>query len=201
MSAAYITLDHVVSSLLLRKELPDHWYIQYLKLAVDCYRELSFDTLLISHEEVVECVDGVIKMPCGFVDVVAVWHYDDPNKRTFAVTDINWRKQTLTIGWNEKFAKSGKYVLEFTTNGLECNAATKIHPYAQRTIETYIEWKTSPNRNNPRSAEAVEHGDEHNKLRGRLNDLTPEIIEMLAERRTHIDSTENMQWVYDYLLP
>lgn len=201
MSAAYITLDQVVSSLLLQKELPDHWYIQYLKLAVDCYRELSFDTLLISHEEVVDCVDGVIKFPCGFVDVVAVWSYDDPEKRPFAVIDINLKKQELTIGWNTRLAKSGKYVVEFITNGLECNAATKIHPYAQRTIETYIEWKSSQNRNNPRSPEGIDFANAHDILRGRLNDLTPELMEMIAERRTHVDSTENMQWVYDYLLP
>lgn len=199
MSAAYITFDQLVSSLLLSKELPDHWYIQCMKLALDCFRELSFDTLLISHEETVEAVDGEFPFPCGFVDAIGVWALDDPNKRRLAMIDINWKKQKIKIGWNGVGAKDGKYVIEFIKNGLECNAATKIHPYAQKTIEAYIEWKSSPNRNNPRSPEGVIYGNEYGILRGRLSDLTPEVLEMIAERRTHTQYNHSQPGTIDLL--
>ena len=74
-------------------------------------------------------------------------------------------------------------VLEYTSDGTGLpDAATKIHPYAQRAIETYIEWKSSPNRNNTFSPEAQQYFGQVRILRGRLNPLTIADIRSIINR-------------------
>jgi hypothetical protein len=67
-------------------------------------------------------------------------------------------------------------ILEYITDGQEADAATKVHPYARRTIEAYIRWQyLLHNRNagnGDRIAAKMEFDAEHRKLRGRLSDLT-----------------------------
>lgn len=64
-------------------------------------------------------------------------------------------------------------ILEYISDGTQLvDAASKINPYATRTIETYIEWKKSPNRNNIYSPEADQHFAAAKILRARMNPLT-----------------------------
>lgn len=187
--AAYTTIDKIVKSLLLQRELPMHWYFPWLKLATDCYRELLFDTLGISQEKLVTATGGKISFPCDFVDYVTVWASGDDKKCPIPVIEVNRAKEYLVIGWRSGVAADGEYVLDYINNGNSCDAATKVHPYAQNTIEKYVIWKNSPNRDNERSPEGNAFSEAHKDLRSRINELTPEIMDVITSRRTHISAS------------
>lgn len=68
---------------------------------------------------------------------------------------------------------SGDIILEYISDGLESDAATEIHPYAQATIEAYIYWQMKEhNRSynlNERQLAKEQYDKEHRLLRARLN--------------------------------
>jgi hypothetical protein len=67
-------------------------------------------------------------------------------------------------------------ILEYITDGLDADAATKVHPYAKKTIEAYIRWQYKLHNRNAgdgeRMAAKMEWDAEHRKLRGRMSNLT-----------------------------
>lgn len=63
-------------------------------------------------------------------------------------------------------------ILEYVGDGLDANASTEIHPYAQATIESYIAWKSSPSRDALQSNESLLYHNNLRILRGRMNDTT-----------------------------
>jgi hypothetical protein len=68
---------------------------------------------------------------------------------------------------------SAEYVvLEYIGDGLDTNAETEVHPYSQSTIESYIAWKSSLNRDAIQSNEALLFYNNLRILRGRMNDAT-----------------------------
>lgn len=80
----------------------------------------------------------------------------------------------------------GKIVLEYLGDGSFSNAATKITPYAQKTIEAYIDWQYKLHSKSfgayDHQAAEREFYNELRKLRGRKNDITPEIVERIINR-------------------
>lgn len=66
----YTTIDKIVRSLLIQKRCPLHYYLEYAKYAIDCIRELTFDSLrlvnttLLTVDEDCYCAD----LPCDYVD-------------------------------------------------------------------------------------------------------------------------------------
>jgi hypothetical protein len=75
------------------------------------------------------------------------------------------------IQLDNRFA--GEYVvLEYIGDGLDTNAESEVHPYAQATIEAYIAWKSSKNADNITSPEGFNFYNNHRILRSRLNDIT-----------------------------
>lgn len=74
-------------------------------------------------------------------------------------------------------------IVEYISDGTGLtDAATKVHPYAQQSIETYIEWKASPNRNNNQSPEAIQHWAAVRKLRAAMNNMTVDDVKRIINR-------------------
>lgn len=73
-------------------------------------------------------------------------------------------------------------VLEYIGDGLDTNAETEVHPYAQATIEAYIDWKSSRNAANVTSPEGYNFFNNHRLLRSRLNDITLLDIARMKQR-------------------
>lgn len=71
---------------------------------------------------------------------------------------------------------TGPIRLDYISDGLDSDAATQIHPYAQATIEAYIFWQMKENsrsyNNADRQAAQLQYDKEHRKLRARLNSFT-----------------------------
>ena len=65
----YQSLDGIVRSALMRKNYTLHWYLQALKAASDCLRELSFDTLKnVNTIKLPVSSTGTVDLPCDYVD-------------------------------------------------------------------------------------------------------------------------------------
>jgi hypothetical protein len=69
----FATLDGIVRSALMQKGFSLHWYLQALKSASDCLRELTFDSLKNVNTVVIPVSStGTIDLPCDFVDMIKV---------------------------------------------------------------------------------------------------------------------------------
>jgi hypothetical protein len=67
------TLDNIVRSALMQKSYPIHFYLQGLKSASDCLRELTFDSLRnINTIMLPVSATGTIDIPCDCVDMIKV---------------------------------------------------------------------------------------------------------------------------------
>lgn len=79
-----------------------------------------------------------------------------------------------------------KIVLTYLSDGSFANAASKITPYAQKTVEAYIDWQYKLNSKSYGMGDAAQAEDifnrEHRKLRARQNDLTPEMLIRIMNR-------------------
>lgn len=77
-------------------------------------------------------------------------------------------------------------VLEYISDGSYANAATKITPYAQKSIETYIDWQYKEHSKSfgaydADKAKAIFYR-ECEVLRARKDNLTPELVERIINR-------------------
>lgn len=82
-----------------------------------------------------------------------------------------------------EFITAEYVILEYISDGTGLtDAATKVDPYAQKTIEAYIKWQGSPNRDNPMSPEAEYYHQQHRVLRARKNPLTKADIIRIQNR-------------------
>jgi len=63
-------------------------------------------------------------------------------------------------------------VLDYISDGQNADNATKVNPYAQSTIEAFINWKRSPNADNDQSPEARTYIHQRKLLRARLAGIT-----------------------------
>jgi hypothetical protein len=77
-------------------------------------------------------------------------------------------------------------ILDYIDDGQGCDAATKIHPYAQAAIEAYIIWQMMANNRGYQPGETALAFDQYDKqqrvLRARLSDLTPDDVTHAARK-------------------
>ena len=85
--------------------------------------------------------------------------------------------------------QAANIVLEYISDGSESDNATKVHPYAIATLESYMNWQ---NKENSRTVGAGEKqraqsqfDHEHRKLRSRLNPLSKADIIHIFNSNTH----------------
>lgn len=80
-------------------------------------------------------------------------------------------------------------VMEYISDGSECDNATMVSPYAISAIEAFMLWKYKENSRSyspgEREVAKREWIRQHDILRGRLNDLTTEDIKQSYRRHTH----------------
>lgn len=84
-------LDTITRSVLMQKGYSLHWYVQFLKYAADCLRELKFDSLPAFQTRIFDIsATGTIFMPQDTVDVISVDHMHGQFTRPMIrQTDIN----------------------------------------------------------------------------------------------------------------
>ena len=79
-----------------------------------------------------------------------------------------------------------KIVLQYLSDGSYTNSATRITPYAQKTIEAYIDWQYKLNSKSYGMGDAAQAEqnfyNELRKLRARKNDLTPDLVIRIINR-------------------
>lgn len=84
--------------------------------------------------------------------------------------------------------------LEYITDGSSCDAATQIHPYAQKTIEEYINWRVKYTNRNSGTGEVREaermFTKERDTLAARLSDITIEDLKRVY-RRSYYGAVKN----------
>lgn len=232
------SLDNITRSLILQAGYPMHWYLQFLKYAADCLREITFDSLRVVNTQKIALSEGnIAPLPCDYVDWVRVGmpigqyvrplsqsdlinrlhNYDSAGeiaeygeKQTesyidnIAIAGFNWVR---TNEYNENTGRlfgMGSYpsangfkvlrerdggeiqfddqtgmkaiILEYISDGQTIDNATKVHPYAQATIEAYIIWKMKHFGRHYSRQEAMlakaEFDQLHKNLRSRLNKMT-----------------------------
>lgn len=66
----FTTIDKIVRGVLIQKRQPLHYYLEYAKHALDCLRELTFDSLrVVNTTELTINEDGYYAdLPCDYVD-------------------------------------------------------------------------------------------------------------------------------------
>lgn len=79
--------------------------------------------------------------------------------------------------------------LEYITDGLSSDSATKVNPYTQSTIEAYINWQYKENSRSYSDGEAqrakIMYEQEKDKLRSYLSDLSLDQIKRSIQRGYH----------------
>jgi hypothetical protein len=80
------------------------------------------------------------------------------------------------IQLNEGMIGDTEAILEYISDGMNADAATKIHPHAYQAIKVYIEWKMDRNPNGERM-----FNNERQKIRARRNDLTPQSLKRIID--------------------
>lgn len=65
----YTTVDKIVRSVLIQKKLPLHYYLEMLKYACDCVRELYMDSMRVVNTVELEVNDYyAVDLPCDYMD-------------------------------------------------------------------------------------------------------------------------------------
>jgi len=243
----YTSLDNIVRSTLMQCGYTLHYYIQALKSASDCLRELTFDTLQnVNTVNLTLSDSGSADLPCDYVDFVKVGvpysQYVRPlvqkdsinrlqNKDTSGnpipysnAIDVTYGDTVLVppffesdyindngeplgrlFGFNAGWIQDGFKILrergqiqvdqqlcatsiylEYISDGQCSDNATKVHPYAQKTIEAYILWQFKQHsraygRQERRLAQD-EFSSQRRILRARLTGLTAQDIKRIVRK-------------------
>jgi hypothetical protein len=239
----YTTLDNICRSALMQCGYSLHWYLQALKSASDCLRELTFDTLQNVNTVPLPLSDsGSADLPCDYVDFVKVGVpysqyirplvqkdsinrkqnldssgnpiiYSNPTPVTFYAPPFyesdyfndNYEPLGRWFGFNAGWIQDGFKILrergqiqvdqqlcatsiylEYISDGQCSDNATKVHPYAQKTIEAYILWQFKQHSRAYGSQERRLAQDEFSSqrriLRARLNGLTVQDIKRIVRK-------------------
>ena len=77
-------------------------------------------------------------------------------------------------------------VIDYISDGMCCDSATKVDSYAQKTIESYIKWQHRENNRTygigERQMAEKEYNDQRKILRARKSDITIEKIKRIAQQ-------------------
>lgn len=89
----------------------------------------------------------------------------------------------------EDCIKADKIVLDYISDGSECDNATMINPYAKQTIEDYIKWQYKENARSYSGGEKQEarllFEKSARRLRSRMNPMTIDDFRSIVQRNTH----------------
>jgi hypothetical protein len=240
----WTSLDEAITSVLLKKGYPIHYYLQCLKYACDCLREINFDELaLIKSEKILINEYKAIMIPFDYVDIVRIGvgsgQFIQPLVNRRGINRLNNRQDggaiikygnpqgdellydSLLSHHNQNGESVGKYygfnaraiadgytilkerneiqldeninadyvILDYISDGTEINAATHITPYAQATIEAYINWQLKENNRtyNEGEKQRAENTYYHQRriLRARLNEITLDDIKRAVRAGSH----------------
>ena len=227
----------------MQRGYPIHFYLQALKSASDCLRELTFDSLKNINTVKLPVSDtGVVILPCDFVDDIKVGvergqlikplvQKDSINRlqrKDSTGTPINYdqiedgevfspvifesdyisddgeplgRMFGFNAGWItdgykvlrergeiqiEQGVCTDSIYLEYISDGQCTDNATRVHPYAQKTIETYIFWQFKEHSRTygaqERELAKREFEAQRRILRARLNPLKKEDYMRIARK-------------------
>jgi hypothetical protein len=242
------SIDTIIKAYLAKNNLSIHYYIEALSHAVDCMRELNFDTMrVVKTVKIPVNSYGAAPLPCDYVDFIKIGfpkgqyvvemsqsetlnrlnNVDEQGNKIkyeaidtdFPLSSWGWdganyiwasndRGELLGRGFNiqagtthnsfkvlrergeiqmdNRFAQDN-IILEYIGDGLDCNAATEVHPYSQATIESYISWKMSPSKNAIQSNESLMFHNNLRILRGRMNDST--LLDFLRSKQKGYKAT------------
>ena len=175
-----VSIDEAVRSVIIQRGLSVHWYFRFLKYAIDCVRELWFDTTGIVNTKVIELPqDGVVTYPFSAVTTLSA----RAEGQKGCAAEFKWEK----LSENKikvKGAAGGKRVeIKYIMGGSTCDAASHIPKIALKTIESYIIWKNSyTGRDSKDSHEARIFYNEHRILRARISDL--ELKDLVIGQKT-----------------
>lgn len=79
-------------------------------------------------------------------------------------------------------------VLEYVSDGMSSDSATRITPYAYETIAAYINWQVKENSRSyglgDRQVAQQEYIAQRKILRARLSDLTPEVLRRIIQKNS-----------------
>jgi hypothetical protein len=121
-------------------------------------------------------INSIFGIPVGWTWFWNVNTFGEPTGRMFGTTGgsksgYSLFKNQRRIQLSEDFI-GGNVVLLYISDGQSPDNATQIDSYAFATIDAYIIWKTSNNRDNQYSPEGRNFTNQKRLLRSRLNDLT-----------------------------
>jgi hypothetical protein len=224
-----------------------HYYIQALKSASDCLRELTFDSLQnVNTVPLPISASGAADLPCDYVDFVKVGvpysQYVRPLVQKDSINRLQNKDSSGTpipysnaiditygdtvsvppffesdyindngeplgrlFGFNAGWIQDGFKILrergqiqvdqqlcatsiylEYISDGQCSDNATKVHPYAQKTIEAYILWQFKKHSSayglQERKIAKDEFSDERRLLRARMNGLTAQDIKRIVRK-------------------
>lgn len=250
-----ITLDSIVSNILMKRGYPLQYYIDFLVYCKDGMREIAFDDPIFSIRYKALPVDqnsNTVDLPNDYLDYsrVSAWtdQYIRPLVEDNSLTlvpnlDSNFQvqpysngipSQTQPVGyypsgylspywwvtnWNSFGENLGRFfggvgamsdtfridktrnvikinenlfiqniVLEYISNGMDADSATRIDSYAQNAIEAYALWQFYLcNRTYSQGeAEAMyqHYVIERNILRARLSDLTIDKLKRIVQQNS-----------------
>lgn len=86
---------------------------------------------------------------------------------------------------NEGLDITNGFIMEFASDGSAINGSTKIHPYAEKAVNAYIEWQVDYG-GKARTQGAIKFGMERDKIRARVNPLTPNDIKRIIDRNAGV---------------
>lgn len=121
------------------------------------------------------------------------WNVSDwgePTGRYFGANGASHRngykviKERRQIQLTESFT-SDEIVLMYISNGQSADNASQVDVQAQATIQSFIDWKSSPNAAMKDSYEASTFYSERRRLVGRLDDMTVTDIKNILRRNFH----------------
>lgn len=116
--------------------------------------------------------------------------YGEPTGRFFGApggskVGYNIFKERRQIQFTPGFAVSAGAVIIYISDGQRADNATQIDVQAIATVQSYCDWKRSPNAAIKDSGEARTYYNEKRTLRGRLDNLTTIDIKNIIRNNTH----------------
>lgn len=248
----YSSLDNIVRGFLLNKQYTLHWYVQCLKYASDCLRELSMDDLQVVNSTVLKLnAYFAAPLPDGYIDWIRVGI--ENGQYVKPLTQIDGMNRTYNYGsdgnpkpwpqlregqsdlayfgvpyltffsnsYNSRGENTGalygfrsdgspyifqvmrerneiqfdstisfnKFVMDFISDGRTSSAATRVDPYAEKTIEDWMDWQLDENNRSVPAGEKERKFDKYvgsrTILRARKNDMGPaEILNSMRKNYT-----------------
>lgn len=147
-------------------------YVDYVRIGTPLNGTVQPSATLFGSNRLVNIDEKGNKVPYGgsgwcYGDQYGAWIYPDGlhpygPRHTDGFMIVNERREVQFSNYRE----GGFVILDYITDGSEVDNATMVHAYAQKTIESYGEWKM-------KKGSEDEFNKQYRILRGRKNNITP----------------------------